>query len=46
LLDRPSSYDALEILKRDPAAEFSGPNPNWRWPSQLDQLGVSVPFGT
>lgn len=43
LLDRPSSHDALEILKRDPAAEFSGPNPNRRWPSQLDQLGVSVP---
>ena len=43
LLDRPSSHDALEILKRDPAAEFSGPNPNRRRPSQLDQLGVSVP---
>ena len=27
LLDRPSSHDALEILKRDPAAEFSGPKP-------------------
>ena len=40
---RPSSHDALEILKRDPAAEFSGPNPNRRRPSQLDQLGVSVP---
>jgi hypothetical protein len=43
LLDRPSSHDALEILKRNPAAEFSGPNPNRRRPSQLDQLGVSVP---
>jgi len=28
LLDRPSSHDALEILKRDPAAEFSAPNPS------------------
>jgi hypothetical protein len=43
LLDRPSSHDALEILKRGPAAEFSRPNPNRRRPSQLDQLGVSVP---
>ena len=43
LLDRPSSHDALEILKRDPAAEFSGPNPNRRRPSQLDQLEVPVP---
>ena len=43
LLDRPSTHDALEILKRHPAGEFSGPNPNRRRPSQLDQLGVSVP---
>ncbi len=43
LLDRPSSHDALEILKRHPAAEFSGPNPNRRRPSQLDQLEVPVP---
>ena len=43
LLDRASSHDALEILKPDPAAEFSGPNPNRRRPSQLDQLGISVP---
>jgi hypothetical protein len=43
LLDRPSSHDALEILMRDPAAEFSGPYPNRRRPSQLDQLGVPVP---
>jgi hypothetical protein len=28
---------------RDPAAEFSGPYPNRRRPSQLDQLGVPVP---
>jgi hypothetical protein len=43
LVNRPSSHDAFEILKRDPAAEFSGPNPNRRRPSQLDQLGISVP---
>jgi hypothetical protein len=35
--------NALEILKRDPAAEFSRPNPNWRRPAQLDERGVSVP---
>jgi hypothetical protein len=46
LLDRPSSQDALEILKRDPAAEFSRPNFNRRRPPQLDQLGVSVPAPT
>ncbi len=43
LLDCPSRHDALEILKRDPASEFSRPNPNRRRPSQLDELGVSVP---
>ena len=42
MLDRSSSHDALEILKRDPASEFSGPNPNRRRPSELDKFGISV----